>query len=113
MSDFQEGPENSHQDSGDNTTPPAKKPNVFFDVLVGVGISAAAYISLWVISSAGRPLAVIALLDFIILAAFLFLTVKFFRTGHTVAGLIMIVAIAPGVFALLLFGACSLMFLPH
>lgn len=89
-----------------------KKPNTWLDILMGLGISAAAYALIWFASTRRIPVIAVALICLALLAVFGFLTVKFFRKAHTAAAVTMIILISPGVFALLLFGACSLMFAP-
>lgn len=109
MNDFQAGPGNLNNDSNNNL-PHLKKPNTILDLLMGLAISAAAYILIWFVSTGMFPVIVIALVDFAVLAAFGFLIVKFFRTSHIAAAIIMLVLISPCILALLLWGACSVMF---
>ena len=116
MSDFKDDPSNlsnSKDNSMDNNKlPQNKKPNTIIDLLIGAGISAIAYSLIWFVSIGKFPGSVIALIDFIILAAFGFLTVKFFRKGHTAAAIIMLVLITPSILGLLLLGACMVIGMP-
>ncbi|WP_010681330.1 hypothetical protein [Acetivibrio cellulolyticus] len=110
MNDFQEGPDIFNADSDNNRSAGAKKPNVFLDILMGVGISAITYFLGRLIPLTKFPSTIIALIYFILLGAFVFLTVKFFRTMHTAAAITMLVSVSPFIFSLLLIGACSIMF---
>lgn len=89
-----------------------KTPNTWVDLLIGFGISAAAYALIW-FASVGNfiPVSILVLVDLVIVAILGFLIVKFFRTGHKPAAIIMLVLVSPGILSLLLFGACSLLFL--
>jgi hypothetical protein len=111
MNEFQEGPDKLNTESSDKPHQPGK-PNTLLDLLIGTGISAAAYALIWFASTRRIPIIAIALICLVVLAVFGFLTVKFFRTAHTAAAVIMVILMSPGLFALLLFGACSLMFSP-
>lgn len=92
-----------------NGEPTPKKPDPSKDLLIGAGISVLTYVVIWVLSIIKLPMTVMALMDGAILVAFGFLVVKFFRTNHTNAAVIMLVFISPGLLVLLLFGSCSLL----
>ena len=85
-----------------------KKPNVWLDLLMGFGISAAAYAVVWIISSISVPMTVNVLVYFVTLGVFVFFIIKFFRMKHTAAAIIMLILISPVTFALILLGACAL-----
>jgi hypothetical protein len=85
---------------------------VLLDLLMGAAISAAAYILIWLVSVGRYPSAVQALVYFVVLAVFIFFTVRFLRRGHSPAGIIMLIAVSPAILVLLLWGACSLVMLP-
>jgi len=124
MSDFKEEPGNMDNSPDNNTggkpdnsigsnkPPQNKKKNTGRNLLLGFGISAAAYICIWLIAITGLPRSVMALSYFVILGIFGFLTVKFFRIGYTVAAIIMLALISPILLALLLFGACTVLGFP-
>jgi hypothetical protein len=107
MTDFPEGSDNFDRDV-DNIEPKAnKKPNIILDLLMGVGISAAAYGLIITLLAYAKILGSIkGIISFIILGAFVFLTVKFFRTEHIAAATIMLVLILPCILFMMLFGAC-------
>lgn len=109
MNDFQGGPDQYHYDPGDRNPPHHKKPNALLEMLMGIGISAVTYVLLWFASTGRYPVAVKALADIVILAAFIFLTVKLLRNVHKIAAVTMLALISPGIFWMMLFGACRYM----
>lgn len=92
-----------------NGEPTPNRPDPSKDLLLGAGISVLTYAVIWLLSLIHLPMTVMALIDAGILSAFGFLVVKFFRTNHTNAAVIMLVFISPGLLVLLLFGSCSLL----
>lgn len=93
-----------------NNRPEPKKPKPLLELAIGVGTSLIAYILISAVVSIGRfQVTVQALIAFLIVAAFGFITVKCFRTGHKIAAVIMLALISPLIFVLLLMGACSIL----
>lgn len=89
-----------------------KKPNTLLDILLGLALSAAAYFMIWLVTIVRIPVIYILLVDFVVLVAFGFLSVRFLRRGHKPAGVTMLILISPGVLGLLIFGACAALFVP-
>ncbi|HEY5586251.1 MAG TPA: hypothetical protein VIK78_17380 [Ruminiclostridium sp.] len=112
MNDFQEGSDNFNNSIDNSNPPPSKNPNTVLDVFMGIGISAIAYALTWFVFRGQYNAMITVLIDFIIIAAFGFLTVRFFRTNHKVSAIIMLALISPVILNLLLLGACGLILLP-
>lgn len=124
MSDFKEESGNMGGDMANNTGNNAgasagnssgnnigKKPNTLKDILTGFGISAAAYAIIW-LAGIGLPGSLMALTCLAVVGIFGFITVKFFRKGHTAAAIIMLTMISPALLAILLYGACAALGFP-
>ena len=89
-----------------------KKPNTLLDILLGLALSAAAYFVIWLTTAVRMPVVFILLVDFVVLVALGFLSVRFLRRGHKPAGTTMIILISPAILGLLIFGACAALFAP-
>jgi type IV secretory pathway VirB6-like protein len=100
---------NDNQDNSNDTT---KKPGAMIQVLMGFGISLVGYLLTIGIISLANTMIVTAIIVFLILALFSFLTVRFFRKGYTAMAITMLVFISPLIVFLLLFGACAVTMLP-
>lgn len=90
-----------------------KKTNTLLDVLIGIGLSAVAYFSIWLVTILGIPYIIKLLVYIIVLAAFGFVSVKFLRKGHKPAGATMLIMISPVVLGLLIYGTCAMLFIPY
>jgi hypothetical protein len=100
---------NDNQDNSNNT---GKKPETMIQILMGFGISLAAYALTIGIGYLTKTMAATSIIGSIILALFAFLIVRFFRTGYKTAAITMLIFISPLIASLLLFGACALIMLP-
>lgn len=100
---------NDNQDNSNNTE---KRPETMIQILMGFGISLAAYVVTIGIAFLSKTIGVTSIIAFIIIALSGFLIVKFFRTGYKAAAITMLVFISPLIVFLLLFGACALIMLP-
>lgn len=89
-----------------------KKPNTLLDILLGLALSAAAYFVIWLTTTVRMPVVFILLVDFVVLVALGFLSVRFLRRGHKPAGVTMLILISPAILGLLIFGACAALFVP-
>lgn len=89
-----------------------KKPNTLLDILLGLALSAVAYFIIWLTTTVRMPVVFILLVDFVVLVALGFLSVRFLRRGHKPAGATMIILISPAILGLLIFGACAALFVP-
>lgn len=87
--------------------------NTLYEFLTGVAVSAFAYLIIWFITFGKLRFTYSALIDLLIVAAAIFLTVKLHRTGHRTAATTIIVLISPAILALLIMGSCGIMILPH
>lgn len=108
MEEFPKGHDNFNHRFDDNQPP--KGPNVLLDILMGIGISVAAYALMLFVSNGILSTGIAVLIDLLAVAVYVFLIVKFFRTSHTAAAVVMIVFISPAILVLLLWGACSVLF---
>lgn len=99
MTDLQEDHDNHSEQ---------KKPRTFSEILLGFGLSAGAYLLIFLVTFGSSFQTIHLIFDFIILAAFVFLTVRYSRTGHKTAAVIMLILISPAILLLLLTGACFL-----
>ncbi len=85
-----------------------KAPNTLQDLAMGAGISLATYFLIWSVTRTGSPITYVVLMDALIIACFGILVVKFFRTNHVSAAVVMLILIAPVILGLLLLGSCGL-----
>ena len=99
-------------DNQDNSNNVEKRPETIMQVLMGFGISLAAYALTIGIAFLSKTLAVTSIIAFLILSLSGFLIVKFFRIGYKATAITMLVFISPLIVFLLLFGACALVMLP-
>ncbi|HEX9063348.1 MAG TPA: hypothetical protein VF941_24515 [Clostridia bacterium] len=109
MEEFPKGHDNFNHRFDDNQ-PNEKKPNVLLDILIGIGISVVAYALILFVSNGMLSTGIAVLITLLTVAAYVFLIVKFFRTSHTAAAVVMIISISPAILVLLLWGACSVLF---
>lgn len=100
---------NDNQDNSNNTR---KKPDTIIQILMGFGISFAAYVLTVGMTYFTGSMTITAIIACVILAMFGFLIVRFFRTGYKAAAITMLVFISPLIVFLLLFGACALTLIP-
>lgn len=100
---------NDNQDNSNNTE---KKPGTLIQILIGFGISFAAYALTIGIAYLTNTIAVTSIIALAVLALLGFLIVRFFRTGYKAAAITMLIFICPLIIILLLFGACALIALP-
>jgi type IV secretory pathway VirB6-like protein len=99
-------------DNQNNSNKDPKKAGAVVQILIGLGISLAAYFLTFGLSSIFNTMGITAIIAFVILALFGFLIVKFFRTGYKAAAITMLIFISPLIILLLLLGACALTTLP-
>lgn len=117
MSEFEKDTNNEELEVGKETlhqeSIEAPKPNIAVELLMGLGFSILAYFIIMYLTLGNMSLLGKALFDFVILTVYGFLIIKFFRTNHVTAAIIMLILIAPIILLLLLFGACGLMVSPY
>jgi len=91
----------------------SKKPSVVLDVFIGIGISTLTCVLGILLLYSQFPNTIKTLASFSIIAVFTFCCVKFFRTKHTIAAIIMLSLTGPllliALLVLLIYGACSFM----
>lgn len=100
-------------DNLDNSNNTGKKPETAIQILMGFGISLAAYALTIGIAFFMKTVGATSIVAFVIIALSAFLIVKFFRKGYKAAAITMLVLISPLIVFLLLFGACALIMLPY
>lgn len=107
MNELKEGPDFQNGEGDNNNSPQSKKAKTLIEILRGLGISAAAYIIIWLALFVRIPaLAMgIAILELAVLG---FITVKFYRLKRMVVATTILVLITPLLLAMLLLGACGL-----
>jgi len=113
MSDIQNSMENSDNDKKNNGgLSQGKKPGVWSDLLIGIGLPAIAYLVIWAASFTKTVYSggIAAFCDLVIIAVLSFLVVKLLRTDHKLAAVLILVLASPLVLGLLLFGACALLY---
>lgn len=109
---LQDGQSSGYEPHLQNGQANGKKPNTLLDILLGLGLSAAAYFIIWLTTTVRMPVVFILLVDFVVLVALGFLSVRFLRRGHKPAGATMLILISPAILGLLIFGACAALFTP-
>lgn len=100
---------NNNQDNSNDT---ANKPGAMIQILMGFGISLVGYLLTIGIISLANTMVITAIIVFLVLAIFGFLTVRFFRIGYVATAITMLTFISPLIIFLLLFGACAVTMLP-
>lgn len=86
-----------------------KKQKTPYGILIGLGISAAAYFIIWLTLFLSLPNLAIVGITILVVAVLGFIIVKFYRLKRMAAANTMLVLITPLLFFMLLFGACGLM----
>jgi len=92
----------NNQDPNFNT-PPKKGP--WGEIFLGLGLSLLLIISMVATLYIGKA-GIISIIMFILISGATFLSVRFIRRTHPIAGKILLVTIIPLTLILLLFGAC-------
>lgn len=104
-SNFTEQDNLNKQDPNFNT-PPKKSP--WGEIFLGLGLSFLLIIAMVATLYIGKA-GIVSIIMFILISLSTFLSVRFIRREHPIAGKIMLATIIPLTLILLLFGACAVM----